>query len=146
MASKNQNTTTQDAPSNVFVMVPMWLMDMMADVGSIITCAHVVVYMTIRRHWSPERPLPWPELATIARESGIGLTRVKVLVRELEAVGAIRRISRGRKRGSGGRCSNRYELAGMNAPLPIFSEDSSGTNPTTSATPERVVVGGSDLN
>lgn len=98
VASANTHFPADDTPRDPFVQASIWLMDMVADDDSDITWAHAGVYMTIRRHWSPDRPRPWPSLDLIARESGIGLTRVKALLRKLEAVGALRRESRGRKK------------------------------------------------
>jgi hypothetical protein len=88
---------------------------------------HIAVWIALRRHWPSKRPVVWPAIDTISLETGYSATKVKILLRELEDMGAIRRISRGRKARSGGRSSNRYELAGLDGPLsPGMEETVSG--------------------
>jgi hypothetical protein len=76
---------------------------------------HLGMYAVLRTWWGPQNTRPWPSVEKIAARAGVGSTRARELIADLETVGAALRTSRG-KRG-GGRGSNFYTLAGKDGPL-----------------------------
>ena len=125
------------------VLTPVWLTDLIPQrviVGKersgrlrYLCADHMGTWTALRRHWNPDRQVVWPSIETISAETGYSATKVKMLLRELEEVGAIRHLSRGRKAGQGGRSSNRYQLAPMEGPLPLFIEDETASSDTETA-------------
>ena len=98
-----------------FTMTPNWLSALVGQDDNPITGEHVWLWLTIKTWWSPNSTAPWPALKSICARSGYGRTKVCELLNDLESVGALRRISRGRH--GGGRTSNRYEMAGSDGPI-----------------------------
>jgi hypothetical protein len=118
--SSLDDSPTEDVPHEVaertdFRQAPGWLWELIPNRASPITANHVTVFATIRSFVRPNQPMPFPGVDLIAAKAGFSRRTVFRLMRELEAVGALRRVSRGKE--GGGRTSSAYELAGNDGPL-----------------------------
>lgn len=79
--NKTQGYATSDA-----TYTPTWLFDLIGDKDSVIAADHLLIYAAILRNGSPER---LPSIRVLADNSGLSRHRVRELLPDLAAVGAI---------------------------------------------------------